>query len=275
MVFTPVQGNPTSSVTYGTDNTKIASGSTTPGATNWQVYNQGGIYVDVDTSAAGFTSTPVYVTSIGGNTGHWRITGGSSVYQATATGFRVYIRWDQISETEEALTPEMANGNKWHINWIAVEPSTTKKIPFLDPKKYYKLVNKKSGKCIDLPNGSTANGVILQQWENANNDNQKWQFQDAGSGYYNIVSKKSSKLISVTGGGSTADAAELHQWDNSKGDDQKWQLEDAGNGYFHIINKNSNKLISVTGGGSTANGAKLHQYTNVNGDDQKWKIDAV
>ena len=107
--------------TTGKD-TKTASGRTTPGATNWQVQRSTTIYVDVDTSAAGFTTTPVYVTSIGGDTNHWRTAGGSSVYAATATGFRVFLRWDTISVNQEALTPADANNYKWHINWIGSEP---------------------------------------------------------------------------------------------------------------------------------------------------------
>ncbi len=107
--------------TTGKD-TKTASGRTTPGATNWQVERSTTIYVDVDTSAAGFTTTPVYVTSIGGDTNHWRTAGGSSVYAATATGFRVFLRWDTISVNQEALTPADANNYKWHINWIGSEP---------------------------------------------------------------------------------------------------------------------------------------------------------
>ena len=99
---------------------KIASGRTQPGATNWQV-NGDGVYVDVDTSAAGFANTPIYVTSLVGDSNHWGTTGASSIYQATAKGFRVYIRWDKDYKTT-AITPEEANGYKWHINWIAIEP---------------------------------------------------------------------------------------------------------------------------------------------------------
>jgi hypothetical protein len=146
------------------------------------------------------------------------------------------------------------------------------KTPFPDPTKYYRLVNKKSAKCIDVKNGSTANGAILIQWENVNGDNQQWQFQDEGSGYYRIVSKKSGKFISVTNG-STANQALLHQYEKAD-DDQKWRLEDAGDGYFHLINKKSGKFISITGGGSTANGAQLHQYQKAD-EDQKWRFEAV
>jgi hypothetical protein len=98
--------------------TRIASGRTMPGATAWQQYPGGaGIYVDVDTSAAQLTITPVYVTSLGGNSSHWATTGASSVYQATATGFRVYVRWDDGGP----LTPATAHGFQWHINWIGME----------------------------------------------------------------------------------------------------------------------------------------------------------
>ncbi|HEV7570875.1 MAG TPA: hypothetical protein VGQ21_05195 [Thermoanaerobaculia bacterium] len=99
---------------------KIGSGRTTPGSTAWQAYNGGtpGIFVDVNTSAAGFSGTPLYFTSIGGNSSHWGTTGATSIYLATPTGFRVYVRWSDSS----ALTPAQANGFQWHINWVGYEP---------------------------------------------------------------------------------------------------------------------------------------------------------
>lgn len=96
----------------------IASGSTPVGNTAWQLYggSEAGIFVDVDTSLAGFTTTPIYITSLGGISGHWRTTGATSIYVPTPTGFRVYIRlFDGGS-----LTPALANQLGWHINWIAV-----------------------------------------------------------------------------------------------------------------------------------------------------------
>ncbi|MCC5598299.1 hypothetical protein LC653_41710 [Nostoc sp. CHAB 5784] len=100
--------------------TKIAAGSTTPGATNWQPYvgsiSINGIYVDVDTSGANFTSTPKYVTSIGGDGYHWATTGGSAIYSPTPTGFRVYVRFSDNG----TLSPAFANQNRFHINWIGI-----------------------------------------------------------------------------------------------------------------------------------------------------------
>ena len=97
---------------------KMGSGATVPGATNWQPYgNNSGVYVDVDTSGCGFTSTPRYFTSIGGRSRHWSTTGATSIYNPTPTKFRVYVRWANGG----TLTPAAANGRKWHINWFAVE----------------------------------------------------------------------------------------------------------------------------------------------------------
>ena len=105
----PPQGDSTMSI-------KIASGSTTPGSTNWQVYGATGLYLDVDTSAGKFTTAPKYITSIGGVSSHWATTGATSVYNVTPTGFRVYVRFSDGS----AITPAQANSFQWHINWVGV-----------------------------------------------------------------------------------------------------------------------------------------------------------
>ncbi|SHF33531.1 hypothetical protein [Vibrio gazogenes] len=95
----------------------VCSGQTTSGDTSWQQYPNGaGIYVDIDTSACELTSMPTYMTSMNGNNTHWEVTGTTSIYNATETGFRVYIRYTN----GRALTPATANGFQWSINWIAL-----------------------------------------------------------------------------------------------------------------------------------------------------------
>ena len=101
----------------GTVATKLGSGATAEGATDWQPYSGVGVYVDVDTSACGFTKTPRYFTVIGGSSSHWATTGATSIYSPTPTGFRVYVRWSNGT----ALTPETANANNWHIQWLGIE----------------------------------------------------------------------------------------------------------------------------------------------------------
>jgi hypothetical protein len=104
---------------------KMGAGSTPTGQTSWQDYSVNGtrygIYVDVDTSAAGFSSTPIYVSVIGGDGWQWQTTGGSAIYTPTATGFRVYVRWssnDAGPNPPNPPDPQFANDNGWYINWI-------------------------------------------------------------------------------------------------------------------------------------------------------------
>ncbi|MEG4631273.1 hypothetical protein QUB56_16980 [Microcoleus sp. AR_TQ3_B6] len=98
-------------------NQRIASGNTPQGSTAWMLYSATGIYVDVNTSTGKFSSTPVYITSLGGTSNHWATTGATSIYSPTATGFRVYVKWSDSSP----LTVAQANTNGWHINWIGIE----------------------------------------------------------------------------------------------------------------------------------------------------------
>ena len=101
----------------------ITRGSTPSGNTAWEQYSipggltgGQGIFVDVDTSSFGFTTTPIYITSLGGTGYHWTTTGATSIYTPTPTGFRVYVRFT----VEGQISPAFANQNGWHINWIAV-----------------------------------------------------------------------------------------------------------------------------------------------------------
>jgi hypothetical protein len=99
-----------------TKKAKIATGASHP--TQWeQMPGNAGIYVDVDTSVAGFTKTPTYLTAHHGVTSHWRAVGGSSAYHATPTKFRVYIRLVGGGP----LTVEFARERSWHIQWIGIE----------------------------------------------------------------------------------------------------------------------------------------------------------
>ncbi len=103
------------------DGQRISGGATPVGVTDWRPYEgeMPGIYVDIDTSPAGFTTTPHYIVSLAGKTHHWLTTGGSCVYNPTAIGFRVYVRFSDSSA--DNMTPEFANEAGWHVTWIGFE----------------------------------------------------------------------------------------------------------------------------------------------------------
>jgi hypothetical protein len=105
------QGGIVRSATH--DTLRIAAGKTTPQAAPWVQYNTDTIYVDVDTSPAGFSSTPQYFTSLGGHTNSLLARGVTSVYQPTAQGFRIHITYPH-------LTVAQAKEWGWYINWVAI-----------------------------------------------------------------------------------------------------------------------------------------------------------
>ena len=92
---------------------RLVVGRTDPHQTPWVQYNHGGIYVDIDTSSAGFASTPYYFTSLSGHTNNWMAQGVTSIYLPTARGFRVHVGYRE-------LTAAQANSWGWSLSWIAI-----------------------------------------------------------------------------------------------------------------------------------------------------------
>lgn len=96
---------------------RIGSGQTTPGSTNWVQYGTTGLYVDVDTSLGDFSAVPNYMSSIGGDGQHWDLVGGSAIYNPAIKSFRVYVHFFD----NRAISPALANGSRWHVNWVGVQ----------------------------------------------------------------------------------------------------------------------------------------------------------
>jgi hypothetical protein len=75
-------------------------------------YGSAGLYLDVDTSGCGHTEVPTYITSIAGDSGHDLTRGATSVYAATTSGFRVYVK-------QAGITPAFAASKQWRIEWAS------------------------------------------------------------------------------------------------------------------------------------------------------------
>ena len=96
----------------------LCCGSTNTDGTGWQNYSDGrGIYIDIDTSSCGFSSSPMYFTSLAGSTRHWTTIGITSIYQTAVSHFRVYLDFEGDSQTTVADADE----SNWHVQWCGVE----------------------------------------------------------------------------------------------------------------------------------------------------------
>jgi hypothetical protein len=83
---------------------------------SWKKFGSSGLYLDVDTSRCHFDTKPNYVVSVIGDSGHWQLTGVSSVYSATRRTFRMFI-WHPSLYANNLLLA--AKRYKWEINWLA------------------------------------------------------------------------------------------------------------------------------------------------------------
>jgi hypothetical protein len=148
--------------------------------------------------------------------------------------------------------------------------ATTSVAATVDPAAWYVLVNRHSGKAMDLYNWATTDGARIAQWTRTDAANQQWQFVDSGGGYYRLRSRHSGKVLDVFNR-STADSAQIVQWADGNGTNQQFRLADSDGGYVRLIARHSNKAVEVQGA-STANGANVVQYFDWGGANQQWQL---
>ena len=135
-----------------------------------------------------------------------------------------------------------------------------------------KLVNRTSGKALDVPSGNPANGTQVVQWTDNGGDNQKWSITaDPGSGYNYLQSYVTKKNLDNYG--SQSDGAPINEYDPSGSSNQQWSMTDLGGGYYKFINRTSGKALD--NGGSTTDNTGIVQKTVSTSYDQQWRVVTV
>ncbi|MGZ3146604.1 non-reducing end alpha-L-arabinofuranosidase family hydrolase [Lentzea chajnantorensis] len=140
----------------------------------------------------------------------------------------------------------------------------------VDTTAWYVLVNRNSGKALDVYNLATGDGARITQWSRNDGNQQQWQFVDSGDGYYRVKSRLSSKVLDVHNF-STADGGNVVQWSDLNGTNQQFRLADSDGGHVRLINRNSGKAVEVQGA-STADGGNVVQYSDWGGTNQQWQL---
>ncbi|WP_110944573.1 non-reducing end alpha-L-arabinofuranosidase family hydrolase [Streptomyces niger] len=140
----------------------------------------------------------------------------------------------------------------------------------VDTSAWYVLVNRNSGKALDVTDRNADNGVGLQQYTRNDGAWQQWRFVDSGDGHYRLRSRFTGKVLDVSAQ-STADGARIQQWDDANGTNQQFSLADSAGGYVRLINHNSGKAVEVAGA-ATADAAAVDQYADQGGIHQQWQL---
>jgi hypothetical protein len=140
----------------------------------------------------------------------------------------------------------------------------------VDPGATYVLVNRGSGKAMDVYNLATNDGARIVQWARNDQAQQQWQFVDSGGGYYRLKSKHSGKVLDVYNW-STGDGGQIVQWPDLNAANQQFRLADSSDGHVRLINRNSGKAIGPQNA-SNADGTNIVQSTDTGSTHQQWQL---
>ncbi|MCX5208332.1 RICIN domain-containing protein [Kitasatospora sp. NBC_00240] len=125
-----------------------------------------------------------------------------------------------------------------------------------------------SGKALDDPNHSTAQGTQLITWSPSGGANQNWIFTRQTDGSYRIANGESNLCMDVSGG-STSPGAQIIQWACTNGANQRWLVNAIPGGGYTVTSQNSGLLLTTA---STTNGALATQQPDTGSALQHWTI---
>ncbi|WP_328710230.1 PHB depolymerase family esterase [Microbispora hainanensis] len=114
-----------------------------------------------------------------------------------------------------------------------------------------------SGRCLDVPGATTADGTQVQLWDCNGQTNQTWSSTSAGE-----IRVYGNKCLDAAGTGNGVKVQIYSCWG---GDNQKWRLNSDGS----IQGVQSGLCLDAVGAG-TGNGTKIQLYSCHGGTNQKW-----
>lgn len=138
----------------------------------------------------------------------------------------------------------------------------------VDTSAWYVMVNRNSGKAMDVYNLATSAGAGINQFSRNDGNWQQWQFVDAGSGYYKIRSRHSGLFLELP---NATDGTQLIQNTDNGTTRQHFTLKDSDGGHVRLLNRHSGKAVEVWEH-STADGAVVAQYADLGNPNQQWQL---
>ncbi len=216
------------------------------------LFKRNEVYFLITSGATGWSPNQAKYATASSITGTW--SGLSNFGDSTTYGSQsAYVVPVEGSQT----TSYLYMGDRWAGAWSGpVQDSKYVWLPLSFPSTTSLAMNWSSSITMD-----TVTGVVTGM-------NGPDVFDPSAS--YQMISRKSNKLLSVIGG-SAANGADLEQRADGGFTSQQWQITDAGGGYVKIINRSSGKLIGVENG-STADGAVIEQWSDGGWESQHWQL---
>ena len=150
-----------------------------------------------------------------------------------------------------------------------IAPAQTPFVP--DDRAYYGLIDRGSGRCLDIASASTASGAPAVQWEFTHGNSQQWSFVPvrAGSEYYRIEARHSGQCLTVDKPGENMG---LVQRPFQGSEQQQWRLVPAGPiGSYQLENK-SEARVAALNAPDKFNGTPVVVQKAAGRASQQWRL---
>ena len=135
---------------------------------------------------------------------------------------------------------------------------------------YSIIVNRNSGKCVDIQQPNTANGANVGQWACNGQPWQNWRLVEVSDGVFQIFSPYSGKCLDVQQPNED-NGANVGQWECTGRPWQLWQRVVTTAPYFSLVSRNSGKVLDVADCGA-GDGVNIRQWAWLNNNCQQWSL---
>lgn len=181
---------------------------------------------------------------------------GNGYYYIMSRGAEAYLDVAGAS-SRDGTNVQIYAGNQTNSQKFRFE-----EVQALNNDEYEIAIAKNTNMVLDIDEASSN----LQIWEcNHASNNQKFQLEYLGQGYYKITCKKTGKVLTVGTNNNVGQA------DYTNSDKQKWRIEIGKEGYFLVKSKATGLYLDVAGGASS-NGTNIHVYTGNGTTAQMFKF---
>ena len=189
------------------------------------------------------------------------------------SGFKVVVyENDGFGGKSKLYTASTANmGSEWNkqVSSIKIEPNGKSGL-----SGNFKIMNRNSGKYLDLDNNKTDNNTAIVQFDDEGVDaSQTWTFTEVmkGKGVYSICSYGNKNRGMDVVDFSKDNGAQVQLYDYLGNNHQQFILYDCGEGYYQLVARNSGKVVEIPQS-RKGNGEWIKIYDNNGTHTQQWAV---
>ena len=189
------------------------------------------------------------------------------------SGFKVVVyENDGFGGKSQSYTASTANmGSEWNdqVSSIKIEPNGKSGL-----SGNFKIMNRNSGKYLDLTDNKTDNNTAIVQYDDEGVDaSQTWTFTEVmnGKGVYSICSYGNKNRGMDVADFSKDNGAQVQLYDYLGNPHQQFILYDCGEGYYQLVARNSGKVVEIPQS-SKGNGEWIKIYDNNGTPTQQWAV---